>query len=90
MMTPTTDPAVSMGTTAGVCGHRWTVERDPHEHVCLRNSPEHRCHECACAAVQLRTMPYQPAGVSTRGIVPLAPRSAANPSAAGPIADRGR
>lgn len=31
----------------------------PHEHVCLRVSPDHRAHECGCSEVELRTLPYQ-------------------------------
>jgi hypothetical protein len=40
------------------CGHRWVTDPPTHDHHCHRTGENHRTHECACSAVELRTAPY--------------------------------
>lgn len=43
------------------CGHQWVTDpqtHDHHDHHCHRTSENHRSHECACSAIELRTAPY--------------------------------
>lgn len=40
------------------CGHLWVTEPSAHGHQCHRTSPDHRAHECACSAIELRTAAY--------------------------------
>jgi hypothetical protein len=42
------------------CGYQWAADHAAeHDHVCHRTSAEHRAHECACSAVELRTSAYR-------------------------------